>query len=153
MENIDMLFGRLTEKDNNAACAAMARLEEQSRVSNAVYRYMDAFAQMLKNKNSYARNRALTLIAANARWDAENKLETILEEYLLHISDPKPITSRICIKGLREIARSRPQYVSRIMKALENADAEKYAESMRSLVEKDIEECISLLREIPESML
>lgn len=53
------------------------------------------------HKNSLVRNRAGSILAANARWDAENRYDSLLDEFLAHVTDEKPITSRQCIQAFR----------------------------------------------------
>ena len=85
------------------------------------------------------RNRALTILAANAQWDDENRFDAVIENYLSHITDEKPITARQCIKALAQIGQAKPQYVPMILAALRSADLSKYKDSMRPLIEKDIQ--------------
>lgn len=138
MVSIFELVTGLEDKKNTYACCCMKQLEEESSISNSVYEYMDKFISMLDNENSYVRNRALTLISANSKWDKENKINNSIMKILDHISDEKPITSRTCIKGLPYIVENKPELLEIICKALKNANTQKYADSMRGLVESDI---------------
>ena len=67
------------------------------------------------------------------------------DEYLSHITDEKPISARQCIKSLAQIGTSKHKYIPSILEALENADLSKYKDSMRPLIEKDIEEAKNTL--------
>lgn len=136
MESIEELIEKLYMKNNNIACAAMKVLTEESRKSCDVYIYFNKFVEMISMDNSYMRNRAIKLIAANAKWDCDNKIDEIIDEYLKHITDEKPITARQCIKSLAEIAKYKKELVSDIKNALENAQINKYADSMRPLIKK-----------------
>ena len=139
---IAQLVAQLTQKDSRAACDAMRALERESAVSAAVYPHLDDLVLLLADNNSLVRNRALCLIAANAHWDTEGRLDGIIGSYLAHIGDEKPITARQCIQGLPQIAQHRPQLKNRILTALRSADTDRYADSMRPLVEKDIQTAI-----------
>lgn len=138
MDRILELVECLNCKDNSIACNAMKLLEEESNKNELVYKYFDRFVEMLHSKNSYVRNRGLTLIAANAKWDTHNKIDEIIDEYLKHIVDVKPITSRQCIKGLMNIAKYKQDLCDDIKEALRKADVTRYSDSMQSLVQKDI---------------
>lgn len=92
----------------------------------------------MDHKNSYARTRALLLIAANARWDASGKIDALLDGYLAHILDEKPITSRQCVQALPELAEFKPELKERILRALGTADLSQYKDTMRPLIAKDI---------------
>ncbi|MEA4827187.1 MAG: SufBD protein [Clostridium sp.] len=138
MENIAELIERLYSKDATNAYEALQLLETESEKSNAVYKFFDRFAELIEDSNSYRRIRGFRLIAANAKWDIEYKIDEIIDEYLKHILDEKPITSRQCIKVLPNIAKYKPELVECIIEALKKADTEIYKDSMQPLVYKDI---------------
>ena len=135
----------LTARDDKAACAFAEKLVSESRETDAWYEYFDAFASLLAHPKSYVRNRALTVLAANARWDGEDRFAGIWSEYLSHITDEKPITARQCIKALAEVGEYKPQMIPAITEALQGADLFGYKDSMRPLIEKDIRETIGKL--------
>ena len=137
----------LTGKDAKAAYALAQRITEESRVSDAWYSHFDEFAALLSHKNSLVRNRAISILAANARWDRECRFDALLDEFLSHVTDVKPITARQCVAVLPEIAEVKPELIPRIRIALEQADLSSYPDSMRSLVLKDI---VAALQEIKE---
>lgn len=78
-------------------------------------------------------------------WDEENRFDLILPDYLKHITDEKPITARQCVKALAQVGLARPQYIPQILSALRSADLSKYKDSMRSLIERDMEETEKIL--------
>lgn len=141
-EMIDKQINLIYSKDANIGYEAMKILQEASEESNAIYKYMDNFFQMLSNSNSYIRTRALVLIAANAKWDKDYKIDEVIDLYLQHITDEKPITSRQCIKMLPKIAKYKPELKEDIIFALRSADISFYKDSMRPLVYKDINEAL-----------
>lgn len=55
---------------------------------------MDDLRDMLDSVNPYIRTRALILIASNAKWYVDYKLDEIIDAYLKHITDVKQITAR-----------------------------------------------------------
>ncbi|AGF57219.1 hypothetical protein B0P06_004488 [Clostridium saccharoperbutylacetonicum] len=145
MENITELIEKLYSKDDKAAYKALQLLEAESEKSNDVYKFFDRFVELIEDSNSYRRTRGIILIAVNAKWDTENKIDEIIDEYLKHILDEKPITSRQCIKVLPNIAKYKPELVEYITEALRKADTKIYKDSMQALVYKDI---ISALKKI-----
>lgn len=136
---------RLTSKDDKSARTYAERIISESRETDDWYEFLDTFASLLNHPKSLVRNRALTILAANCRWDDENRFDSILPEYLSHITDEKPITARQCIKALAEVGQAKPQYIPKIAAELQNADLSQYKDSMRPLIEKDIRETIALL--------
>ena len=136
---------KLTSKDDQDACAYSARIISESRDTNAWYGCFDEFASLLNHPRSFVRNRALYILAAIARWDDEDRLGGIMPEYLSHITDEKPITARQCIKALAELGKAKPKFIPDIISALHSADLTQYKDSMRPLIEKDIQETITRL--------
>lgn len=58
---------------------------------------MDKLRNMFDHDNSYVCTRGLTLLAYNAKWDKEYKIDEIIDTYLKRITEIKPITARQCI--------------------------------------------------------
>lgn len=142
-ESIETIFERLFDKNNSTAYAALQDLQKESERSDKVYPYMDKLFDMLNSDNSYIRTRGLTLIACNSKWDSDNKIDEIIDEYLKHITDVKPITARQCIKLLPMIAKHKPELRNDIVAALKKANISGYADSMRQLIYKDIQKAIA----------
>ena len=134
----DACIARLTGKNAKDAYAFAQQIVKESRASEIWYPYFDRVAELLRHKNSLVRNRAIAILAVNARWDREGKFDALLDEFLTHVTDVKPITARQCLAALPEVMEAKPALSPRIRSALEQADLSGYADSMRSLVLKDI---------------
>ena len=134
----DSIIAKLTAKDDRYACAFADQIITESQQTDAWYEYFDDFASLLDYPKSLVRNRVLYILAANAQWDEENRVDSILPDFLAHITDEKPITARQCIKALAQVGQAKPQYIPRILSCLRDADLSKYKDSMRPLIEKDI---------------
>lgn len=142
MADIKTLIEGLTDRDNANAYGNLKELLKMSAEAEGVYAFFDSFVLLLDSDNSYVRSRALELISANARWDRDCKIDEIIDEYLKHILDDKPITSRQCIKALPEIACRKPELRDDIKRALGSANPARYKDSMRSLVQRDIQQAL-----------
>lgn len=145
--DFDVCIARLTSKDVKDAYTFTQQIVEESRASDAWYLGFDRFAELLRHKNSLVRNRAIAILAANACWDREGKFDALLEEFLSHVTDAKPITARQCVAALPEVAEAKPELIPRIRTALEQADLSGYPDSMQPLILKDI---VSALQKIEE---
>ena len=132
------IINKLTAKDDKFACAFADKIIEESRETDAWYEYFDAFATLLSHPKSLVRNRALHILATNAQWDAENRFDAILPEFLTHVADEKPITARQCIQALARVGLAKPRYIPQILDCFHNADLSKYKDSMRPLIKKDM---------------
>lgn len=140
--NIAETFELLYDKNNKVAYKALQELQKESEETNCVYPYMDRLSDMIDSDNSYIRARGLTLLAYNAKWDKEYKIDEIIDKYLRHITDVKPITARQCIKLLPIIAKYKPELRNDILSALRKANICIYDDSMQPLVYKDIKKAL-----------
>ncbi len=136
--NIDACIAGLTGKDAKAAYAFAQQIVTESHASNAWYPCFDQFVVLLRHKNSLVRNRAIFILSANARWDVEGRFGILIDEFLTHVTDVKPITARQCVAALPEIAQAKPELIPKIRAALEQADLSGYSDSMQPLILKDI---------------
>ena len=143
----EAIIAKLTSKDDKCACAFADQIIAESQETDAWYAYFDDFASLLDYPKSLVRNRVLYILAANARWDEENRFDLIISDFLAHITDEKPITARQCIKALAQVGQAKPQYIPTILSSLRRADLSKYKDSMRPLIEKDIAETEKALTE------
>ena len=134
------IVAKLTAKDDKYACALADKIVSESQETDEWYEYFDDFASLLDHPKSLVRNRVLYILAANAQWDEENRFDFILSDFLMHVTDEKPITARQCVKALAQVGLAKPQYIPKILSCLQSADLSKYKDSMRPLIEKDIAE-------------
>lgn len=140
------IVAKLTLKNDKYACALADKMISESQETDEWYEYFDDFASLLSHPKSLVRNRALYILAANAQWDEENRFDFIFSDFLVHVTDEKPITARQCIKALAQVGAAKPQYIPRILSCLQDADVSKYKDSMRPLIEKDIAETEKILK-------
>lgn len=103
---------------------------------------------MIDNPKSLVRNRAINILAAIAQWDTDDRFDAVLPDFLIHITDEKPITARQCVKALAQIGQAKPKYKTKIISSLKNADLSKYKDSMRPLIEKDIAATVKALEAV-----
>lgn len=146
--NIGETFELLFDKNNNVAYKALQELQKESEETDCVYPFIDRLSDMLDSDNSYIRTRGLTLLAYNEKWDKEYKVDEIIDEYLKHITDVKPITARQCIKLLPIIAKHKPELKNGILSALNKANISIYDYSMQPLVYKDIQKALKEIKKL-----
>lgn len=148
LANIEETFELLFDKNNNVAYKALQELQKESEETDCVYPFIDRLSDMLDSDNSYIRTRGLILLAYNAKWDKEYKVDEIIDEYLKHITDVKPITARQCIKLLPIIAKHKPELKNDILSALNKANISIYDDSMQPLVYKDIQKSLKEIQQL-----
>ena len=146
--NIAETFELLFDKNNNIAYKALQELQKESEETDCIYLYMDRLSDMLDSDNSYIRTRGLTLLACNAKWDKGYKIDEIIDKYLKHITDVKPITARQCIKLLPVVAKYKPELKNDILSALSKADITVYDDSMQPLIYKDIQKALKEIQKL-----
>ncbi|MFR3273362.1 MAG: hypothetical protein ACLTQI_05885 [Slackia sp.] len=83
-EKVEELLEFLTSRNNSQAYQALKVLEEMSAESSCLYPHMDKFLAMVSSGNSYVRTRGLALVAHNAKWDVDGKVDGIIDEHLEH---------------------------------------------------------------------
>ncbi|MBE5851809.1 MAG: SufBD protein [Lachnospiraceae bacterium] len=147
-ETVSETFELLFDKNHNVAYKALQELQKESEETDCVYPYMDRLCDMLYSDNSYVRIRGFVLIAYNAKWDKDYKIDEIIDEYMKHITDVKPIAARQCIKLLPIIAMYKPELRKDITLALQKADTGRYNDSMRPLICKDIYEALEKIQKM-----
>ncbi|WP_028044443.1 hypothetical protein [Candidatus Stoquefichus massiliensis] len=133
--------------DNKQAYNVLKKLLAISEKSPELYPFFNEFVDMMNNQeNSFIRTRGLRLIAYHSKWDTENKVNSIIDDWLEHIEDAKPITARQCIKDTVMIAKYKPELIDTILNSLENFH-KIYDDSMQSLIYKDIKQAIRQIRQ------
>jgi len=142
------LIDNLVSSDSNLAYSSLKELICQSEKSNEVYQFFDTFVLMLDDKNSYVRTRGLLLIAANAQWDLDNKINKIIDKFLLYTADEKPITSRQCILSLENIVKNKKELILPIKQRLLSPFYLKYAPNMQSLIKRDCDKILKIISSI-----
>ena len=88
------IIAKLTVENDKYACALADKIISESQESGEWYEYFDDFASLLDHPKSLVRNRAIYILAANAKWDDKNCFDAIISDFLNHITDDKPITAR-----------------------------------------------------------
>ena len=136
-------IAKLTSKDDKYACAIAEKIISESQDTDKWYEFFDDFAPLLNHPKSLVRNRVLYILAANAQWDDENRFDAILNDYLAHVIDEKPITARQCIKALAQVGKAKPQInqdAVRLMKQLYGIDMEQtqYSKTFDKIPSPDI---------------
>ncbi|SHJ83844.1 SufBD protein [Hespellia stercorisuis] len=146
VRNMEELVSGLTEHDDKQAYRNLQALVNESNCGPDVYVYFHQFVQMMSNPKSYIRTRGITLIAANVKWDEDNRFDEIVAEYLRHVEDDKPITARQCIQTLPTLIRYKPYLKPEVEHALRGISYGKYKESMQSLIQSDVQKVLEKIK-------
>jgi len=150
-EDIAPLVERLASAEDRIRYPAFLLLRERSAVAADVLPFWDTFTGKLTSANSYQRSIGATLLAANARHDAQGRMRAALPNYLALLCDEKPVTVRQCAQSLREILAAQPALSGEIAAALMRVDLSAVRETMRKPILTDILEALMLVRGISPS--
>ncbi len=133
------IFTLLKDTDNKKAYAFFKVLKAESEESDIHYADFDGFLELIRDGSSYVRTRGFSLCCAQAKWDNEGKLQRNLPQLLIMLSDDRPTAVRQCIKALYEVIEYRSELCGRIEAGLSGIELSGYSDSMRPLIEKDID--------------
>lgn len=142
---MDIIAG-LKDSRNSGAYEWLLLLEEKSAVSNELYACFEDYVALTKSKSSLVRTRGFRLACAQARWDTENQLDRDFDTLLLMLDDEKATAVRQCLAALHLVVPHKPNLVGRIENKLNSMDLSKYRDSMRPLIQKDMEALRAVLR-------
>lgn len=144
--DISQLIAWLSEKNDKIRYMAFLLLQYRSESSSDIHPYWDTFLHKCKSDNSYQRSIGLMLMAENAKWDTDNKMESSINDYLALLKDEKPITVRQCIQSLGKIVPYKPGLKDVICKNLLSVDLSAVSDTMRKLILLDILNVLNVIR-------
>ena len=148
MERIEELMERLRSADNNEAYTVFKQLREASAAGPEVAAHLGEFVAMLEAESSYARTRGFLLLVANARHDAEGRVDAAFDRMAACLHDPKPTVVRQCVQALPELAAAKPALVDRIVAELERVNLGAYRDSMQPLIAADVSTTLDAVRNL-----
>ncbi len=102
------------------------------------YPYWEHFAAMMDSENGFHRAAASQAIASLAVADSDCRLDKVFTHYLLLLDDPKVMVTSYFIQTLDRVARARPDFQPRIIKALLNIDRTHHTREHKELLKADI---------------
>lgn len=145
-KDLSQLVEYLTEKSDKLRYHSLQLLQHRSEEYDDVYPFWDVFCQKLRSTNSYQRSIGVMLIAANVKWDRENKIDTTINDYLRVLNDERPITVRQCIQSLGKIVTYRTILHTKIAQELISIDIMDIKSTMRKLILTDILNILVLIK-------
>lgn len=144
---MDSLIAQLYVKEDLIAYRALLELEEISDRSERLYPYLEQFVKMLESDRSYVRVRGFRLLSKQAKWDEQEKIASCIDQMLSLLDREKASALRQYLQALVEIVHAKPSLSMTVRKKVLSLDLTQYKDSVRSLIEKDIQ---CLLQEISE---
>ena len=109
--------------------------------SEFLYKYFDDIKKMLFDEKSYIKMRGFRIICKLSKWDKNNKINNIIDSLLRVLDDEKPTIVRLCLSSLNNLLLYKIDLSEKVESKLKNMDLSKYKDSMKPLIQKDID-CI-----------
>lgn len=150
IEDVELLIEMLEEKDAAVAYKALQELERISDETGLAYSYAEKFVNMISNNEYAIRVRGFRLFCKQAKWDRDNILDENIDVALSILNDEKPTAVRQALAVLPDIVRYKPDLMGTVEKAVSDINYLRYKDTMHSLIAKDIENLLSLIRDFSE---
>ena len=136
-EILNILYG----KETRDIWRNFQEIESSIDKSEMLYEYFDDIKKMLLDEKSHIRMRGFRIICKLSKWDRDNKTNNAIESLLNVLDDEKPTIVRQCLASLNSLLLYKPDLSNKIESKLKNMDLAKYKDSMKPLIQKDID-CI-----------
>ncbi len=94
-DRVELLFG----KDTSEAYQNLLELERLSDEGDKLYGYFDQFLSMIDDERYGVRVRGFRLLAKQAKWDVDSKIDQNIEIILASLDDEKPTAVRMKLAG------------------------------------------------------
>lgn len=144
------LISMLEDKDTSAAYKALLELEKISDETGAIYTYIEKFISMINSDKYVIRVLGFRLFCKQARWDRDNILDENIDFALYILNDEKPTAVRQALAALSDIVRYKPDLRETVKKNVTAINYLRYKDTMHSLIAKDIQEVLRLIKEVSE---
>lgn len=106
--------------------------------SKMLYEYFDDIKKMLLDEKSHIKMRGFRIICKLSKWDKDNKINNIIDSLLQVLDDEKPTIVRQCLSSLNNLFLYKIDLSEKVENKLKNMDLSKYKDSMKPLIQKDI---------------
>jgi hypothetical protein len=135
----------LYDKDSTVTYANLLELEEISEYENMLYPYLSEFVSMLKSEKYSIRVRGFRLLCKQAKWDVDDKINEVITEILFALDDEKPTAVRQALQYLTYIVMYKKELIGIIKEAALSIDCSRFKDTIRPLIEKDIQTLIKVM--------
>ena len=135
------IFNILYGKETWDIWRKFQEIESSIDESKLLYEYFDDIKKMLLDEKSHIKMRGFRIICKLSKWDKDNKINKIIDSLLQVLDDEKPTIVRLCLSSLNNLLLYKIDLSEKVESKLKNMDLSKYKDSMKPLIQKDID-CI-----------
>jgi len=143
--NLESILDTLFDKDTSKAFESLKELELLSDNTDILYPYINKFVEMANSEKNVIRVRGFRLFCKQAKWDTENMINKHLNDVLVILDDEKPTAIRQALQYLEFIVPYKMELNERIKEAALSIDCTKFKDTMRPLIEKDVQNLVRLI--------
>ena len=143
--NLESILDTLFDKDTSKAFESLKELELLSDNTDMLYPYINKFVEMANSEKNVIRVRGFRLFCKQAKWDTENMINKHLNDVLVILDDEKPTAIRQALQYLEFIVPYKMELNERIKEAALSIDCTKFKDTMRPLIEKDVQNLVRLI--------
>jgi len=135
----------LYDKDTKNAYANLKELELICEKEDILYPYLDEFIEMIKSEKYAIRVRGFRLLCKQAKWDRDNRINEVIEDILAAVNDEKPTAVRQALQYLEYVVPYKKELGNKIKEMALAIDCSKFKDTMRPLIEKDIQRLVQFV--------
>lgn len=146
--HLKSMIGLLEDKDTSKAYKALQELEQLSDETGLAYQYIEKFVEMISSNKYVIRVRGFRLFCRQAKWDTDFIIDENIDTALHILKDEKPTAVRQALTAVIDIVRYKPDLREAVRKTVSDIDYLRYKETMHSLLAKDVNTVLSLIREL-----
>lgn len=117
-------------------------IENSIEEENTLYVYYDMIRKMLLDDKEYIKMRGFRLICRLSKWDIENKIDRDIDILLGVLNSSKPTIVRQCLASLNILLLYKKNLFDVVNNKLINLNLDKYKDTMRPLIKKDIDDIL-----------
>ena len=139
------IFNLLYGKETWDIWRKFQEIESSIDESKLLYGYFDDIEKMLFDEKSYIKMRGFRIICKLSKWDKDNKINNIIDSLLQVLDDEKPTIVRQCLSSLNNLFLYKIDLSEKVENKLKNMNLSKYKDSMKPLIQKDIEYILNQL--------
>lgn len=143
--NKEEIFNIFYGKETQDIWRKFQEIESSIDESKMLYEYFDDIKKMLLDEKSHIKMRGFRIICKLSKWDKDNKINNIIDSLLQVLDDEKPTIVRQCLLSLNNLLLYKIDLSEKVENKLKNIDLSKYKDSMKPLIQKDINNILNQL--------
>lgn len=135
----------LYSNDVTLAYKTLKEMEKTTLNSDEYYPYIKEFIDMVNSDKYTLRVRGFRMICVLAKWDNDKIIDESIDDILFIFEDVKPTAIRQAFEYIRFLFPYKKELSEKVRQKVLSIDLSKFKDTMKPLIEKDIENALQLL--------